>query len=428
MYNISRIGEKNMNDTVTRKKSNGGIIAGLLFVIIGIILLWFNEGRTVKTAETIDEAQTQYIDVSSTKINSNNNGKLIATNGKLELPSSGVTDTYFDVTVPSAKLTRTVEMYQWKESCKTDNNGNERCSYSKQWSDELINSNSFANPNYSNPSTMPYSSDTYYAQNVKLGAYNVNSDLLNQLNTNTKVTVTDNQNSMRAGLNASGYYYTNVQNNNPQIGDVRISFSYSNASNVSILAIQSNNTFTPFESTNGYSIYELQEGIMDGKEILNKLTNENNTLKWVLRLIGTIFVIGGFAVMISPLQRLANFIPILGTIFGWVSGFITVVLGLGVSLIVIALAWLRYRPIFSIILLVVVAAVIILLKKKRTKKLNNTTIQNPVQTPMNNQTPINNTISNNIQSAQVNAPSTINNLNQQSAQAPNITNQNNNQN
>ena len=92
--------------------------------------------------------------------------------------------------------------------------------------------------------------------------------------------------------------------------------------------------------------------------------------KWIFRLMGTIFIIGGFAAIISPLQRLANFIPFFGTVFGWVTGFATFILGLALSLIVIALAWLRYRPVLSIGLLIGVLIVIILTKKLKTK--NNT--------------------------------------------------------
>ena len=59
-----------------------GIFVGFLFVIGGLILLWWNEGRTVKTEAAIKEAEQNYIDVDSSAINKGNEGKLIAATGK----------------------------------------------------------------------------------------------------------------------------------------------------------------------------------------------------------------------------------------------------------------------------------------------------------------------------------------------------------
>ena len=39
------------------KNKTGGILGGIILVIIGICLLWYNEGRTVKTQKAISEAR-----------------------------------------------------------------------------------------------------------------------------------------------------------------------------------------------------------------------------------------------------------------------------------------------------------------------------------------------------------------------------------
>ena len=56
-----------------------------------------------------------------------------------------------------------------------------------------------------------------------------------------------------------------------------------------------------------------------------------------------------------------SYVPILGSIVGGAVGLISFILGLAISLVVIAVAWLRYRPTLGITLLVIVAALIILL-------------------------------------------------------------------
>lgn len=360
----------------------GGILIGIILVIVGVIVLWLNEGRTVKTYNMINEAQKEYIDVTSTQIDVNNNGKLIATNGEIKF-LSGPVDNEFNIHVQSPKLYRKVEIYQWKENCDEDRNGNKRCHYNKVWDDEIIDSNTFEDANYINPTSKPYSNSAFYASNVQVGAYSVDEELLKQLNTNVKLNLSDNQIATTNGLYAINNYYTNVQNNTPQIGDIRISYTYASTQTASILAVQNNSSFRPYKSKDGYQIYELEEGTLNGSEILKKLSDENNMTKWILRLVGSFLVIFGLLAIVSPVQKLANFIPIVGTIFGWISGLAVLIVGLAISLSTIAIAWLRYRPLLSVGLLAAVAVIIVMLKKSKTKKDNvqsvNQTLQNEFQ-------------------------------------------------
>lgn len=299
------------------------------------------------------------------------------------MSENGAKDEVFNIQVPSAKLIRTVEMYQWDEDCETDSNDHRQCTYKQVWSDELIDSEFFEDSNHINPTTMPYTSETFFNQDAKMGAYKLNNKLLNQLSTTESVDTLDIVKVQELGLEISeNKYYTNVKNNEPQIGDIRISFNFNNSKNVSVLAIQSKDGFQEFVSSSGYKINKLQEGTHSGKSMLQDLTNENNTLKWIFRLIGTLLVIISFAAIISPLQRLANNIPIIGTLFGWASGIFIFVLGTAVSLFVIAIAWLRYRPVFSIVLLLCIISILIIvikLKNKKTKQEQTPTNVNNLQ-------------------------------------------------
>ena len=66
--------------------------------------------------------------------------------------------------------------------------------------------------------------------------------------------------------------------------------------------------------------------------------------------------------MFSFITNLTDRIPVLGKIVSGATGLISTALGLGLSLIIIAIAWFRFRPILSIILLLIVAASVIFLK------------------------------------------------------------------
>jgi len=91
-------------------------------------------------------------------------------------------------------------------------------------------------------------------------------------------------------------------------------------------------------------------------------------IKIICRVGGIILVIIGLLAIISPIQKVASYVPILGSIFNGVTSFIAILLGLAISIIDIAIAWIAYRPVLGIGLLVAAAVLIILsivLKKKK---------------------------------------------------------------
>lgn len=366
------------------KKGNslvGGILGGILLIIIGIGLLWWNEGRTVKTQKGINEAKNNYIQVKSDKVDSKNDNKLVATNGKLDLSySSELLDLDFNIKVLSAKMVRVVEMYQWTEDCTTDDNNVERCNYKKEWKDSLIDSSNFKKSGHDNPGSMPYESKVYLGDNVKMGEYNLPDSLLNDLSTKqtkSQSELTEEYANAIEGYIVSGEYITNQSGDTPVIGNVRIAFKYNNSDSVSVLGVQTNSTFTKYVSKNGTKIFRIKEGTHTGDVIIQDLVDENNMFKWIFRLVGTLFVIIGIGSIFSPINKIANFIPLVGGAVSLVTGLISLLAGLALSLIVIALAWFRFRPLLSISLLIIVALLIVALimikKKNENAKINTTT-------------------------------------------------------
>ena len=139
-------------------KKGSGILGGLIFLVVGIVILWSNEGRTVKTQSAILEAEKSYIQIKSDKIQSKNDGKLVATKGKIDSDSlNELRDDTFGINVKAVKLRRKVEMYQWQENedtkTETQMGGTTKetttYSYEKVWSEEPIDSSKFHKPSYS---------------------------------------------------------------------------------------------------------------------------------------------------------------------------------------------------------------------------------------------------------------------------------------
>ena len=166
-------------------KKNNSIGGGLAIFLIGIALLWWNEGNAVKNIRSVSEGLKNYKDVKSTEVDSKNDGKLIATSGKLNF-TVAASDEEFEIKSESAALKRTVEMYQWQEEC-TNEDDSKNCTYKKVWSEDLIDSSEFERSGYQNPSSMPYDSEKFYAEDVKLGAFELTNNLLEKLSTKKQI-------------------------------------------------------------------------------------------------------------------------------------------------------------------------------------------------------------------------------------------------
>ena len=94
--------------------------------------------------------------------------------------------------------------------------------------------------------------------------------------------------------------------------------------------------------------------------------------KWIMRAVGSLLILFGYLSIVGPIQRLANKVPVLGGLVGWVLGAITFLVAVIHSLLIIIIAWFRYRPVLAVLLLAVVIAaivgIIVLIKSKKNKE------------------------------------------------------------
>lgn len=134
---------------------------------------------------------------------------------------------------------------------------------------------------------------------------------------------------------------------NPEIGDVRIIFKAAYPTDISIIAKLNGNTFEPFYTSNGKAISRLSTGIQSKENMFSDAHSENSMFTWICRIFGAILIIGGLKMFLAPLSVLVSVIPFLGSIVGAGTGLIAILLGGAWSLIVMAIAWLRFRPLIG---------------------------------------------------------------------------------
>ena len=128
-----------------------GILTGFLLVIAGTILLWWNEGRAVKTAKSIKNAVEQTTPVADlATYNQALNGQMICASG-FATTNDFVSDPYFGIGETAIRVERKVEFYQWIEHSQTkteDKVGGKQettttYTYSQGWTSSPINSGEF---------------------------------------------------------------------------------------------------------------------------------------------------------------------------------------------------------------------------------------------------------------------------------------------
>ena len=338
-----------------------GILGGFVFILIGVVLLWWNEGNNVRNLKTTAEMDKICVDVSSETIDPSNEGKLIATHGKL-INEQEMVDEKFNIKITTPLMKRIVEVYQWEEDSSTDDDGDTTYTYKKVWSSDIIDSGNFHDKKKDNPKQKLYEDQTFASTEVKVGAFSLTSDQIKGLSTNGKYTSFNVEDAENLNLSISGEYLTTSKDlNKPEIGDTRISFIYNNSTELSVLAVQSGNTFVDFVSKAGKSINRVMDGTHSGTEMINVIKKENNFIKWLLRFLGVLLIVSGIAAILKPISAITSYVPLLGNIVGAAVGLVSLLLGLALGAIVIAVAWIRFRPILGISLLVIATVLIVLL-------------------------------------------------------------------
>ena len=398
--------------------------SGILLFIVGTCVLWWNEGRAVKTEKMLDEAGSAYVEMENpSKKDASLEGELICGTA-LATTEDSLSDQQFGIGAKAISLRRSVEYYQWVEHAeekKEDKLGGKEVTtttytYSKEWVSRPIESGQFKDPAYQNKNMVLTTVEDaeQYAENVSWGAYKLNEslihsissregldlaiaeDLLKQMDKSAQtayerfygvkkqpveqpvetVALSDSAKAVADSLKAVNdsineamakaenkkdfeyihqagnvLYYGRVPGS-PEVGDVRVTFEKVVPAKVTVMAVVDGDSFKPFKAKNGKRFQTLVMGKKSGDEIIEAEKEANNMWTWALRILGVLLVIGGLKGIFGFIETILKVVPFIAGIFGWGVGLVCTIVGVAWSLIVIAIAWLFYRPLLGITLLV----------------------------------------------------------------------------
>lgn len=187
----------------------------------------------------------------------------------------------------------------------------------------------------------------------------------------------ENQVSLQYVHQAGNMLYIGLVPGAPEVGDVRVTWTQIIPAKVTIISQVDGDTFKPYKAKNGKRFQTLVMGKKDAADIFESAHNSNTFWLWTLRIIGILLVIAGLKGIFGILETLFKVVPFLAGIVGWGIGLVCTVVGIVWSLIIIALAWLFYRPLLGITLLVVAGLLIWIFAFKGKDKLKELIAKNP---------------------------------------------------
>ena len=376
------------------KGSFQGILWGIILIIAGTIVLWWNEGRAVKSANALKDFQKNYVELTDINtVDPSFEGKAIHATG-VATTEEILRDANFGIAVNAFRLCRDVEYYQWTEQSESKSKDKlggatettTTYTYEPEWCSEPVNSAEFKDPDYKGKNFVwrVVEDADQYASNATFGAYRLNESIIHSISGEEPVQPNLSEEQMKQLLakvtdstvvvTVSGnQVYIGADPDSPHIGDVRISFNQvTSPKTISILEKVVNGTFESYIAKNGKAFSKVEMGTVSAMNMIEHQKSANKMWLWVLRIIGILLVVGGFRSLLNFISTVFAVVPFVQKIIGAGVGVVTTLVGLVWSLVVIAIAWVAYRPVLAISLLVVAAALIVwLVTRSRKKKLNN---------------------------------------------------------
>ncbi|MGA3398353.1 MAG: TMEM43 family protein [Acetobacteraceae bacterium] len=363
------------------QRLGGSLIAaliGLVLVVVSIGLLYWNEGRAVTASRALGRGAAAIVEVSATPVDASANGKLVHVSGMMQ-PTTPARDPVFGVTGDGVlRLSRTVEMYQWKEEASSHSQqsvGGSKTTettytYQHVWSAQPIVSTQFkVRDGHQNP-PMELRSATFDGAEVKLGAYRVDPPLLNKLAAFAPLPVPA---APPAGYQAAGDgFYRGQDPNQPMIGDLRVTFGAIPAQTISVAAAQSDGVLTAYRDANGYTIALAEPGVVTASGLFHDEMRSEGRLTWILRGVGFVAMLIGFVCISRPLTMLFAVLPFLESMVGAGAFLVALTLAVPITLLTIAIAWIAHRPLIGGGLLVGAVAALFLLRQMHPRRVART--------------------------------------------------------
>lgn len=250
-------------------------------------------------------------------------------------------DPEFNLSVASPTLSRHVEMFEWHEIQLGDN-----VQYELDWADHWIDADGFREPQgHANPHEFPLHDQRFDAGRVQVGGFRLSPVIQRALPGSAPVN--PDAGSLPANLAASfvrngRYLQTSARADNPQLGDLRVSWDGVPLRTMTIVARVDGDSLVPAKDAADGQGYQVAVGEVGLHELFPDLPSapESTTLK---RVLGVLLAMLGAFVLLS-VRRLAMLAATEASLRRQRRGDLVLAIGLGalVAGAVAATIWAGY--------------------------------------------------------------------------------------
>lgn len=362
--------------SLLREFQNTWVISliGIVMVGVGGGVLFWNEGRAVRTAVSLEEGLRdvlvpETIDV----VFEENSGKLVLLAGKLAITDS-LTDHKYAIAINAVKLRKVVQVYQWHEiedkstgqnAEGGDHDGHTETTYSydKDWFEYHIDSSSFAHTmGHHNPhlDSWPANSSLTTNSRVKIGDFLLGKGLKDKFE-DFKPFTSDQRSNLPGVRIHAGMYYHSLNVWQPDVGDYRIQFTYAgrHGDEVTCVGKQAGREVRPYQTMAGDELLIMQQGIRGQEEVFRTEHNHNRTATWIYRLVGWFVMFLGFTCLNSIIQMACDLYPTLGRMVTLGVASVNFSVSMSVTLTIIGAGWVWFRPVLGLSLIFIASVPII---------------------------------------------------------------------
>ncbi|KAM9443665.1 transmembrane protein 43 [Clarias gariepinus] len=364
----------------------GGMLVGVALFVLSFYVLFTNEGRAVRTASSLNEGLAQVVTLhADVYVDPQNNGRLVHLSTSLRTPQP-LSDPNYRVSVQAVKLRRNVEMYQWveyHESRDYTENGETKTettyTYNTEWKSEIINSKNFDKEiGHVNPSAMAVESVTVVAPDVWVGLFSLSKGLIDRINNFQTLSlsalfVTDPFLTVY-----EDYFYHTANPRRPEVGDVRVSFSYAGlsgegsylgpAQKVSVVAMQMDEKLMPFKTKSGDTLEILYLEELTAEEVFAREHQYNMMMTWGLRMGGWLLMFIGINLTMRIFYTLVDWVPVLRELVSLGVKLFAVCVSCSLSLLTISIGWLFYRPLVALLISAVAVLPVLITHARKAEK------------------------------------------------------------
>lgn len=331
---------------------------GCILSICGSGILFWNEGRAVHIAISLEEAISGAVSISGSlnDIDHMYEGRLVHLVGAITVEEP-LTEPDYGIQVQAVKLKRRVQMFQWIEETIEHKFGESVDSittdertyyYVMDWRDQLIDTRSFyIRSGHENPKKFPIESRVQVADHVQLGAYELGDEIKARMAYFVDITSDSRPEEADVKLHSGLYYHCNDVWN-PEVGDIRIQFSFAaiEGSYFTVTGKLEGGKIVPYYTSQNARILFVSAG---EQTLAQSFKNEQHTLKlttWGFRFFGWILLFLS-ATCMAPLTRymftfnriLINFAP--DPVYPVSSNFI---ISFTSALLIASISWVFNRP------------------------------------------------------------------------------------